>query len=68
MNDELYRPLYSLDDIVTSPDDPRLGRTRQAQEFLEIAYMLARFAELGAPVTPPILGWARSMLWRNGET
>lgn len=43
-------------------------RTRQAEELLEIAFMLCCFKILGAPVTPPILGWARSMLWRNGES
>lgn len=40
-------------------------RTAKAQELLEIAFMLVAFRELGAPVTPPLLGWARQLLWMN---
>ena len=41
------------------------GRTAKAQELLEIAFMLVEFERLGAVVDPPILGWARQLLWMN---
>ena len=40
-------------------------RTAQAQELLEIAFMLVLFHDHGAPVELQLLGWARQMVWVN---
>lgn len=40
-------------------------KTAQAQELLEIAFMLIAFADLGAPVDASVLGWARQLVWMN---
>lgn len=62
---EPMRPIDSLDDVIVDAEDPRLLALPWQ---LSCAFMLCHFARLGAPVTPPVLGWARATLWRSGAT